>query len=183
VTGTAVQRLIDASALIIDKMKISQFANGETATADWVDYHSPFNIRGDRYQDPSTSSSGPGAGIGAYDWLDISLGSDAGGSIRGPSAVNGCFGNRPSHGLVPLDHVMPLSPDLDTAGFLTRDPYLWHEAAKALYLTNITSNFTSFPKKIPTSGFPTTGAMKQMPSSWTFFRNCRYSLEHHHQRR
>lgn len=51
---------------------------------------------------------------------------------------------------------MPLSPDLDTAGFLTRDPLLWHEAAKALYLTNITSDFKSLPKKILTSGFPTT---------------------------
>ncbi|KAH8787332.1 putative Glutamyl-tRNA amidotransferase subunit A [Hyaloscypha finlandica] len=125
VTGTAVQRLIDAGAIIIGKMKTSQFANGETATADW---------------DPSTSSSGPGAGIGAYDWLDIRLGSDTGGSIRGPPEVNGCFGNRPSHGLVPLDHVMPLSPNLDTAGFRTRDPYLWHEAAKALSLTSITDN-------------------------------------------
>jgi hypothetical protein len=128
-TGPAVQSLIDAGAVIVGKMKTSQFANGETATADWVDYHSPFNARGDGYQDPSSSSSGPGAGIGSYDWLDIGLGSDTGGSIRGPSEVNGCFGNRPSHGLVSLDGVMPLSPDLDTAGFLTRDPFLWHEAA------------------------------------------------------
>jgi hypothetical protein len=156
VTAVAVQRLIDAGAVIIGKMKTSQFANGETATCDWVDFHSPFNIRGDGYQDPSSSSSGPGAGIGAYDWLDIGIGSDTGGSIRGPSEVNGCFGNRPSHGLVPLDGVMPLSPNLDTAGFLTRDPFLWHEAAKALYETNITSDFTSFPKTILTSGFPAT---------------------------
>jgi hypothetical protein len=154
-TGPAVQSLIDAGAVIVGKMKTSQFANGETATADWVDYHSPYNPRGDGYQDPSSSSSGPGAGIGSYDWLDIGLGSDTGGSIRGPSEVNGCFGNRPSHGLVSLDGVMPLSPNLDTAGFLTRDPTLWHEAAKVLYGTNITSNFTSFPRKIITSGFPT----------------------------
>jgi hypothetical protein len=95
-TGTAVSRLIDAGAVIIGKMKTSQFANGETATDDWVDFHSPFNARGDGYQDPSSSSSGPGAGIGAYDWLDIGLGSDTGGSIRGPAGSNGCFGNRPS---------------------------------------------------------------------------------------
>ncbi|KUJ09500.1 putative Glutamyl-tRNA amidotransferase subunit A [Mollisia scopiformis] len=158
VTAVAVQTLIDAGAVIIGKMKTSQFANGETATADWVDYHSPFNIRGDGYQDPSSSSSGPGAGIGSYDWLDIGLGSDTGGSIRGPSEVNGCFGNRPSHGLVSLDGVMPLSPNLDTAGFLTRDPFLWHEAAKALYGSNIASNFTSFPTKILTSGFPTSAS-------------------------
>ena len=51
---------------------------------------------------------------------------------------------------------MPLSPNLDTAGFLTRDPFLWHEAAKTLYETNITSDFMSFPKTILASGFPTT---------------------------
>ena len=113
-----VQRLIDAGAVIVGKMKTSQFANGELATADWVDYHSPFNPRGDGYQDPSSSSSGPGAGAGSYPWLDLTLGSDTGGSIRGPSQVQGLFGNRPSHGLVELTGVMPLAPELDTAGFL-----------------------------------------------------------------
>ena len=46
VTAVAVQKLIDAGAVIIGKMKTSQFANGETATADWVDckpsFHSAF---------------------------------------------------------------------------------------------------------------------------------------------
>ncbi|RAL60135.1 hypothetical protein DID88_000760 [Monilinia fructigena] len=139
ITGPAVQSLIDAGAIIVGKMKTSQFANGESPTADWS---------------PSSSSAGPGAGIGAYDWLDLGLGSDTGGSIRNPSQVNGCFGNRPSHGLVSLDNVMPMSPALDTAGLLTRNPILWHEAAKVLYGNNITSNFTEFPKKIWTNGFP-----------------------------
>ncbi|KAK6610825.1 glutamyl-tRNA amidotransferase [Botrytis cinerea] len=164
-TGPAVQSLIDAGAIIVGKMKTSQFANGESPTADWVDYHCPFNPRGDGYQSPSSSSSGPGAGIGAYDWLDLGIGSDTGGSIRNPSQVNGCFGNRPSHGLVSLDNVMPLSPTLDTAGFLTRDPILWHEAAKVLYGNNITSNFTEFPKKIWTSDFPE-NATTEAESIW-----------------
>lgn len=43
----SIQRLVDAGAVIVGKMKTSQFANGEEATADWVDYHSPFNPRGD----------------------------------------------------------------------------------------------------------------------------------------
>ena len=116
--SVAVQRLVDAGAILVGKMKTSQFANGETATDDWVDYHAPFNPRGDGYQDPSSSSSGPGAGAGSYPWLDLTLGSDTGGSIRGPSQVQGLFGNRPSHGLVSLTGVMPLAPELDTAGFL-----------------------------------------------------------------
>lgn len=155
-TAPPVQNLIDAGAVVVGKMKTSQFANGETATADWVDYHCPFNPRGDGYQDPSSSSSGPGAGIASYEWLDLTLGSDTGGSIRGPSGVNGVFGNRPSVGLVSLDHTMPLSPDMDTAGFLVRDPVLWHTAGKAMYKSNINSNFTRFPSRILTSGFPTT---------------------------
>ena len=152
----AVQKLIDAGAIIVGKMKTSQFANGETATADWVDYHSPFNPRGDGYQDPSSSSSGPGAGEGSYPWLDLTIGSDTGGSIRGPSQVQGLFGNRPSHGLVPLTGVMPLAPELDTAGFLTRDPVIWAAAGKALY--DGLPFYTKYPKKIYTLGFPKSSA-------------------------
>lgn len=151
------QNLIDAGAIVVGKMKTSQFANGETATSDWVDYLSPFNPRGDSYQDPSSSSSGPGAGIAAYEWLDITLGSDTGGSVRGPSQVQGVYGNRPSHGLVELTNVMPLAPELDTPGLLTRDPELWMAAAKALYGNKNVKTTSSFPKKIKTLGFPTSG--------------------------
>jgi Asp-tRNA(Asn)/Glu-tRNA(Gln) amidotransferase A subunit family amidase len=83
-TAFPVQKLIDAGAIIVGKMITSQFANGETATADWVDYHAPFNPRGDGYQDASSSSAGAGAGEGAYDWLDISLGSDTGKALSHP---------------------------------------------------------------------------------------------------
>ncbi|CAD0056835.1 unnamed protein product [Aureobasidium pullulans] len=137
-TALTVQRLIDAGAIIVGKMKTSQFANGETATADWVDYHEPFNPRGDGYQDTSSSSSGPGAGAAAYDWLDLTLGSDTGGSIRNPSQVQGLFGNRPSWGLVPLDDI-------------------WIAASKVLYEENITLSY-NYPSKIQTIGWPTSNS-------------------------
>jgi Asp-tRNA(Asn)/Glu-tRNA(Gln) amidotransferase A subunit family amidase len=41
-TAPAVQRLIDQGAVVVGKTKTSQFANGETATADWVDQLCPF---------------------------------------------------------------------------------------------------------------------------------------------
>jgi hypothetical protein len=158
VTGTAVQRLIDAGAQVIGLQKTSQFANGEFATVEWVDYHAPFNPRGDGYNDASSSSSGAGASVASYEWLDIAVGSDTGGSIRGPAGVQGLFGNRPSHGLVSLDHVMPLSPSLDTPGFVVRDPYLWDAANAALWDKNYTSLANTkpqYPKKIYTLDFPT----------------------------
>ena len=49
---------------------------------------------------------------------------------------------------------MPLAPELDTSGFLTRNPVLWTEAAKALYKESITIS-SSYPSKILTFGFPT----------------------------
>ena len=153
-TALVVQRLIDAGAIIVGKMKTSQFANGETATADWVDYHSPFNPRGDGYQDPSSSSSGAGSGVGGYPWLDLALGSDTGGSIRGPSQVSGVYGNRPTHGLVSLIGVMPLAPQLDTPGVLTRDPTIWAAAAKVLYQEATSFTYKSYPKKLRTISFP-----------------------------
>ena len=154
VTAPCIQVLVDAGAIIVGKLKTSQFANGESATADWVDYHSPFNPRGDGYQQPSSSSSGSGAAAGAYEWLDLTTGSDTGGSIRGPSGAQGLFGNRPSHNLVTLDHVMPLAPQLDTPGFLTRDPVVWAEASKVMYGDNITFT-SSYPSEVLTIGFPT----------------------------
>lgn len=156
-TAPPVQNLIDAGAIIIGKMITSQFANGETATADWVDYHAAFNPRGDGYQDTSSSSSGGGAGTAAYPWLDVSLGSDTGGSVRGPSQVQGLYGNRPSHGLVSLEYTMPLSPVFDTPGLLARNPILWKDAAQAMYGVNMTVTKT-YPTSIKTLAWPTTAS-------------------------
>lgn len=149
-SAPAVQHLIDAGAQIVGLQKTSQFASGERATAEWVDYHSPFNPRGDGYQDSSSSSAGAGSSIASYEWLDLALGIDTGGSLRDPAGVSGSFGNRPSHGLAPLDQVMPLSTLLDTSGFVTRDPYLWDDAQKVLYGDGYSSFVGTEPIKYPT---------------------------------
>ncbi|KAF9776880.1 hypothetical protein IL306_004872 [Fusarium sp. DS 682] len=156
-TAPAIQNLIDAGAVIVGTQKLSQFANGENPTADWVSYLAPFNPRGDGYQGPSSSSSGAGASIASYPWLDLAVGSDTGGSIRGPAGVTGVFGNRPTHNLVSLDNVMPLSPKMDTAGFLVRDPEIWGAAQAAMYKENYTvfsKETVKYPRTIYTAGFP-----------------------------
>lgn len=151
-TATAVQRLIDAGAVVVGKMYTSQFAMDNTAPQS-IDYQKPFNPRGDGYQDPLGSSGGPAAGEASYPWLDITLGSDTGGSIRGPAEAQGIYGNRPSHGLVPLTGVMPLGPSMDTAGFLCRDPKLWATAADVLY--GGLKKYPEFPTEIITiNSFP-----------------------------
>jgi len=78
VNSFPVERLVSLGAVIVGKTITSQFANGETSTDDWIDQFCPFNPRGDGYQDPSSSSSGSGASMGTYDWLDFAIGSDTG---------------------------------------------------------------------------------------------------------
>lgn len=65
------------------------------------------------------SSSGTGTGISAS-LAVIGLGTDTGGSIRVPSAVNGLVGIRPSLRLVSQEGIMPLSSWQDTGGPMCR---------------------------------------------------------------
>ncbi|GAA5908833.1 hypothetical protein JCM6882_005463 [Rhodosporidiobolus microsporus] len=120
-SAPTVQRLIDAGAVIVGKVKTSQFANGAAVSAGWFDQMAPYNPRGDGYQSPSTSSSGSAAGVAAYPWLDYALGSDTGGSIRFPAGACGVFGLRASWGALSLEGVMPMAAPLDAPGFFARN--------------------------------------------------------------
>ncbi|HUC26117.1 MAG TPA: amidase family protein [Streptosporangiaceae bacterium] len=73
-------------------------------------------------RDPSRTSggsSGGSAALVAAGVCNLAIGSDTGGSIRIPAAYCGVTGLKPTHGLVPLDGVFPLSPTCDHAGTLT----------------------------------------------------------------
>ena len=155
VTCPSVQRLIDLGAIIVGKLKLTQFANGGNPTANYVDYHAPYNPRGDGYQSPSSSSCGSGAAEAAYDWLDFTVGSDTGCSVRCPAGSQGLYGLRPSFGAISLDGVIPMSDIMDTAGYFSRDPALFKTFGEAWYgeNKNISTNYTSFPKTVYTFAF------------------------------
>lgn len=65
------------------------------------------------------SSSGTGAGIAAG-FVVFGLGTDTGGSIRGPSSANGIAGLKPTLGLNGRGGIIPLSLALDTVGPMAR---------------------------------------------------------------
>src|SRR5438270_3101833 len=67
---------------------------------------------------PSGSSSGSGAAVAAG-LVRVAMGSDTGGSIRGPAGYCGTIGLKPTYGLVSRRGVFPLSYTLDHCGPLS----------------------------------------------------------------
>jgi aspartyl-tRNA(Asn)/glutamyl-tRNA(Gln) amidotransferase subunit A len=68
---------------------------------------------------PGGSSSGAAASV-ALGLAAAAVGSDTGGSVRVPAAWNDLVGLKTTHGLLPLDGVVPLCPRFDTVGPLAR---------------------------------------------------------------
>ncbi len=68
---------------------------------------------------PGGSSSGAAASV-AFGLAAAGIGSDTGGSVRIPSAWNDLVGLKTTHGLLPLDGVVPLCLTFDTIGPLCR---------------------------------------------------------------
>lgn len=115
---------------IVGTTKLASFAATEEPV-ECIDYQAPWNPKDGGYQSPAGSSSGSGAAIRAYEWLDIAIGSDsksmemtqsrflapseslansvlaASGSGRRPGHWNGCIAMRPTHGVLPPEGYIP----------------------------------------------------------------------------
>jgi amidase len=72
---------------------------------------------------PGGSSSGSAVAVSSR-LVDFALGTDTGGSVRIPSSYCGIYGFRPTHGVVPIEGVIPLAKSFDTVGWMAREPQL-----------------------------------------------------------
>ncbi len=94
--ATVAQRLKGAGAVIVGKTNMHEFAwGGTSANPHYGSVRNPWDP--DRF--PAGSSGGSGAAVAARTCFGA-LGTDTGGSIRLPSAVNGIVGLRPTIGRV-----------------------------------------------------------------------------------
>lgn len=75
-TAACIEHLIEAGAVIVGKTKLSSMVSTEEPTQG-IDFQTAWNPRADGYQSPAGSSSGSGAAIASYEWLDIAIGSDS----------------------------------------------------------------------------------------------------------
>ncbi len=114
--ATVTARLKRAGAIIVGKTNMHEFAwGGTTDNPHYGTCRNPWNP--ERF--PAGSSGGSGVAVAARTCLGA-LGTDTGGSIRLPSAVNGIVGIRPTIGRVSNHNVVPLAWTMDTVSPMTR---------------------------------------------------------------
>jgi len=143
-----VNKLREAGAIILAKVNLSEFAGGGSLRAGATAAATPppplptmdsprhgANIPGaqssvggltvnphDITKTVSGSSGGTGASIAAV-FAQFGLGTDTGGSIRGPSSANGIVGLKPTRGLLSRNGIVPLALSFDTGGPMARSVY------------------------------------------------------------
>ena len=114
--ATIVSRMLDAGAEIVATLNMDDFAlSGDGRTSFYGPSRNPHN--------PEYCAGGSSCGSAAalyYDDIDLTIGTDQGGSIRIPASWSGVVGIKPTYGLVPYTGVMSIDPTLDHVGPMAR---------------------------------------------------------------
>ncbi len=114
--ATATRKLFEAGAVLLGKLQTHEFAHGGPSfDLPWPPSRNPWHLE----HFTGGSSSGSGAALAAG-LIPASLGSDTGGSIRGPASFCGLAGLMPTSGLVSRAGVIPNSFTFDHCGPLAR---------------------------------------------------------------
>ncbi|MFD3707606.1 allophanate hydrolase [Nocardia sp. NPDC058658] len=127
-TAAAVQRLVDAGALVLGKTNLDQFATGLVGT------RSPYGaVRNALHPEliSGGSSSGSAAAV-ALGIADLAIGTDTAGSGRVPAALHGIVGIKATLGVIPTHGVVPACADYDAVTIFAADLNLAVAAAKLM---------------------------------------------------
>jgi Asp-tRNA(Asn)/Glu-tRNA(Gln) amidotransferase A subunit family amidase len=146
----AVARLRAAGGVVIGRTNMSEFAFSGVGINPH--FGTPANAADPQQaRIPGGSSSGAAVSV-ATGAAFIGLGSDTGGSIRIPAALNGIVGFKCTARLVPLDGAVPLSSTLDTVCAMTRsvrDAILAHEVLAARSVIRSNAPLSSYRLAVP----------------------------------
>ena len=114
--ATATRKLSEAGAVLLGKLATHEMAHaGPSFDLPWPPARNPWNL----VHFTGGSSTGSGAAVAAG-MVPVALGSDTGGSIRGPASLCGVVGLMPTFGLVSRAGVITNSYTFDHCGPLAR---------------------------------------------------------------
>ena len=115
-SAPAVQKLLDAGALVLGKTNLDQFATG------LVGVRSPYGVPRNVFSPdhvPGGSSSGSAVAVAAG-IVDVALGTDTAGSGRVPAAFGNIVGLKPTIGSVSASGMVPACRSVDTISVFAR---------------------------------------------------------------
>jgi aspartyl-tRNA(Asn)/glutamyl-tRNA(Gln) amidotransferase subunit A len=110
--ATIIDRLVEAGAVIVGKLATYEFA---TVGPSFDTLHPPARNPWSLDHISGGSSSGCAVAV-AGGMLRTTIGSDTGGSVRGPASYCGVVGLKPTFGDIDATGTVPLSPSLDHVG-------------------------------------------------------------------
>lgn len=159
------EKMAAAGAVLLGKNATWEFAHGGPS---WDILFPPARNPWNRDHSPAGSSSGSAAAVAAG-FAPATLGSDTGGSIRGPAAACGIAGLKPTYGLVSRRGVLPNCFSHDHAG-----PLAWTSEDVAILMQVIAGHDPEDPAsadvEIPDYVAALTGEVKGLvigvPTSW-----------------
>jgi aspartyl-tRNA(Asn)/glutamyl-tRNA(Gln) amidotransferase subunit A len=113
--STVTERMNAAGAILVGKLNMLEFAMGSGQRGLVAPARNPWSLA----HSPSGSSSGSGAALAAR-MVPLTIGTDTGGSIRGPAKSCGVVGLKPTYEKVSRQGVTALSWTLDHVGPMAR---------------------------------------------------------------